>query len=67
MVKSRSNFRVIISIFSDVRIFYFYGQHEVFLKCFRGNNVTDVKEVKKLQCIPMLRALVLSGKMKLLG
>jgi len=26
----------------------------------RGNNVTDIKEVKKLACIPMLRALVLS-------
>ena len=29
---------------------------------FRGNNVTDLKELKKLQVLPMLRALVLSGR-----
>ena len=31
------------------------------LWCCRGNSVADVKEVKKLECLPMLRALVASG------
>jgi len=30
--------------------------------CFRGNNITDTKEIKKLAVIPMMRALVLSGE-----
>ena len=31
---------------------------------YRGNDVKDVKEVKKMQCLPLLRALVLSGTVK---
>jgi hypothetical protein len=29
---------------------------------FRGNNISDIKEVQKLKCLPLLRALVLMGK-----
>ena len=28
---------------------------------YRGNNITSLKELQKLQALPMLRALVLSG------
>ena len=34
-----------------------------FLKIYRGNLVSDYVEVKKLQVLPKLRALVLLGKL----
>lgn len=37
-------------------------KYDVFL--FRGNNVTDMKEIAKLKCLPLLRALLLMGKLK---
>ena len=41
----------------------------LFLNCFciyRGNNVTDMKEIGKLKCLPLLRALLLMGKQTIL-
>ena len=35
----------------------------IFLAFFlhRGNNITDIKEVEKLKCLPLIRALLLMG------
>ena len=36
-------------------------KYDIFL-FIRGNNVTDMKEIAKLKCLPLLRALLLMGK-----
>ena len=36
--------------------------YTVFNYFLRGNNISDIKEVQKLKCLPLLRALVLMGK-----
>ena len=36
---------------------------KIFIFSFhRGNNVSDMKEVAKLKCLPLLRALLLMGE-----
>ena len=41
---------------------YLYGAI-IFLSfvLHRGNNITDIKEVEKLKCLPLIRALLLMG------
>lgn len=36
--------------------------HSVLNYFYRGNNISNIKEIAKLQSLPLLRALVLMGK-----
>ena len=44
--------------------FEFELEYEIFLY-FRQNNISELSEVTKLKCLPMLRALVLLGKFEI--